>query len=922
MKKLSPILSLLFLLFQASTLLPAQVIINEFSAANSDQFFDNYGEDEDWIELHNTTNAPIDLSGYYLSDKLNNPTKFSIPAGVSIPADGYLLVWASNREEYVGGVLHTNFKITQTKNSESVVLANPSGTIIDFHEIDTPNKNRQSWARKNDGSLEWGIMTNPTPGDPNIGTVFEPYLDKPQLSPTPGYYPDPVMVSIDNPPNASVTYYYTTDGSTPNALSTPYSGSFSVNNTAIVKIIAISNNSNVMESFVDFNTYIISDTHSLPVVSISGDDLLDLMNGNQIDPIGTFELFDEAGQRVSDASGEFNKHGNDSWAYDQRGIDYITQDEFGDDHAVKHQIFPEISTRDEFQRLILKAAANDNYPFEFGGAHIRDAYVHTLSQKANLHLDERTNESCVMYVNGAYWGVYEIREKVDDHDYTDYYYDQGRKWIDFIKTWGNTWEEYGSWDDWYDLRDYIENNDMADPANYAYVSERLEVMSMIDYIILHSHNVSSDWLNWNTAWWRGRKTTGGAQKWRYILWDEDATFGHYANYTGVPDQSPLADPCNPEEINPGVDFEGHISLFSNLLENPEFLALYINRYADLNSSYLSCDYMIPLLDEMIARIQPEMQRQIDRWGGSMNEWEDNVAALREFIQTRCTVIADGIVDCYEEEGITGPYDITIDVEPPGTGKVQANTVVGLTYPWNATYFGGIEVNFTAIPEMDQIFAYWEVNNNTYTPDQYAEAITMSLASGDEITAHFEPAVPCAGPFGFVFDSTQTTLIANWQGPINTISYEVRYREAGSSDWIVFSTLNADVIIDDLLVCTPYEVDIRAICPVGTSNYQNFVLQTACATAVEELPQSITALQVHPNPFQKQIQLELSLAEASALRFELYSITGQLIQAKDLGVNPAGSHTFQLTTDQQLPEGMYLLAIVSDTGRVVRKLVKG
>ncbi len=917
MKALYPIFCLLGLFTYS---LDAQVVISEFSAANYNQFFDNYGEDEDWIELHNTSSSPVDISGYYLSDRLNNPTKWEVPAGVIIPGNGYLTVWASRRDEYVGGTLHTNFKITQTRNNEDVVLADPSGTVIDFNAIDQPNQSTHSWARL-DGDGPWGIQTNPTPGNAN-NNVIAPYAAKPNLMPDAGFYTGSIEVTIndDGTPNQSI--YYTTDGSTPSAGSLLYTGPFLIHSTTVVKAITISDDPTIPSSFVDYHTYFIDETHSVPVISIAGDDIISLLEGFQFEPIGSLELFDENGERVADATGDFNKHGNDSWAYAQRGIDYITRDQFGDDYAVKHQIFPEISERDRFQRLIIKAAANDNYPFEDGGAHIRDAYVHTLSQLAGLEMDERTNEPCVMYVNGQYWGVYEIREKVDDHDYTDFYYNQDQEWIDFIKTWGGTWEEYGSWDDWYALRDYIENNDMSDPVAYAYVDERLNLLSLADYIILHSHNVSSDWLNWNTGWWRGRNPDGEALKWRYILWDEDATFGHYVNYSNIPDQSPDADPCNPELISDFVDFEGHVAIFSDLLENPDFFALYINRYADLNSSYFTCDYMISLLDQMIGRIEPEMQRQVDRWGGSVAEWLENVETLKAFIETRCTVISGGIVDCYEDEGITGPYDITINVEPEGSGKVQANTIIGQTYPWQATYFGGIEVSFQALPEMGFAFSYWEVNNNTFGPDEFSEAITMSLESGDEITANFIPAVPCAQPFNFLFDSTTTSLTLAWNGPVNTLSYEVRYREQGDLDWINYSTLDTTTTINGLSECRFYDVEVRTICDQAVSEFVTMLLKTSClSTSVYEAGEAINQLEVFPNPFRDQIQVQFTLVDATQLSWELYSITGQLIQREDLGQLPSGGHQFNLQPGRQLADGMYILELISPHGRSVRKLVK-
>ena len=135
------------------------------------------------------------------------------------------------------------------------------------------------------------------------------------------------------------------------------------------------------------------------------------------------EFFHEDGTFWVEAEGDSNEHGNDSNAYPQKGFDYITRDQMGYDDVVDAELF-HISNRGKFQRLIFKAAANDNYPYS-GGAHVRDAYVQTLSALADLHLDERTSESCILYINGQYWGVYEYREKVDDSDFTNRYYDQG-----------------------------------------------------------------------------------------------------------------------------------------------------------------------------------------------------------------------------------------------------------------------------------------------------------------------------------------------------------------------------------------------------------------------------------------------------------------------------------------------------------------
>lgn len=709
----------------------AQVVINEFSAANYDDTPDNYGEFEDYIELYNTSSATVDLSGYYLSDKLTNLDKWEIPAGVTIAGNSHLLIWCDDRNEVANGNVHSNFKITQTKTNEAVVLSDANLQIADFNDISQATQKNHSWARTTDGGSTWGISTNPSPGNSNIA-VQSYYASKPDISPAAGLFTSTTQVSISTT-DPNVAIHYTLNGDEPTQFDPVYVSPISISQTTVVKAKAFSADPNVPPSFIETNTYFINDAHTISVLSVSGTGMYDLLNGNwDARPEGHFEYFDANQVLIHETTGEYNKHGNDSWAYDQRGIDFIARDEFGHDYAVHDQIFQN-KTRTEFQRLIIKAAANDNYSFE-NGAHIRDAYVHTLSQRANMEMDERTSKSCIVYLNGEYWGVYDLREKVDDNDFTQYYYNQGRKWIDFIKTWGNTWAEYGTMDDWNTLHNYIISNDMSVQANYDYVESQLEVESLVDYIIMNTHVVCSDWLNYNTAWWRGRNPDGDKQKWRYTLWDMDASFGHYINYTGVPDTGPSADPCDPEELESTGDPEGHVEMLTALYENEDFYNLYINRYADLNNSYFTCEYMEGLLDEMIAEIAPEMPRQIAKWGGTMAQWESNVEDLRAFIQLRCTVIDTGIVDCYE---VTGPFDITVNVEPVGSpNNVLVNTIIPESYPFQGDYFGETNMTLTAQPGAAWYFSNWTVANHTFGPNEFAEAITLAIEMNDVITAYF------------------------------------------------------------------------------------------------------------------------------------------------------------------------------------------
>ncbi|MFN0036395.1 MAG: CotH kinase family protein [Saprospiraceae bacterium] len=103
------------------------VVINEIMASNTTTAADEEDEYEDWIELHNLTNAAVDLTGYALSDNPANPQKWIFPAGISIPANGYLIVWAD--EDGTQGPLHASFKLSAS--GESLSLVDSQGYFLD-----------------------------------------------------------------------------------------------------------------------------------------------------------------------------------------------------------------------------------------------------------------------------------------------------------------------------------------------------------------------------------------------------------------------------------------------------------------------------------------------------------------------------------------------------------------------------------------------------------------------------------------------------------------------------------------------------------------------------------------------------------------------------------------------------------------------
>jgi len=343
-----------------------------------------------------------------------------------------------------------------------------------------------------------------------------------------------------------------------------------------------------------------------------------------------------------------------------------------------------------------------------------------------------------MYLNGEYWGVYELREKVDDLDYTDFHYDQDS--VAFLKTWGGTWVDVLTDGQdpndvetiWNDFRTYVQNNDMTVQANYDYVNDRYNVGSLIDYFLLNTYTVNADWLNWNTAWWRGLNEDGDKKKWRYALWDMDNTFDHGANYTGIPNNGPDADPCDPESMG-DVGGQGHIPIWNALIENEDFFNDYINRWSNLSNSYFSCEFMIGHLDSLIGIIEPEMQSQIDLWGGTYDEWMDNVNFMKEFMNERCAYLNAAIVDCYDVEG---PFNLTIVID--GIGEVEFNNYFDVNEtntPFNGEYFGGIDIDFSVASGN---FSYFEiVSNENYNYNETDTDFSLDLQGDATVIFYFD-----------------------------------------------------------------------------------------------------------------------------------------------------------------------------------------
>ncbi len=187
------------------------IFINELMASNDTTIADVNGDYNDWFEIYNAGASPFDLTNCYVTDDTTEKTQFQF-SGISVPANGYLIIWASDANNSIG-TDHTNFKLSAS--GEVIYLYQPDGTTIIDSVSFGAQKTDLAYGRVTDGAATFGYFKTATPGATNnTSQTYLGFLDPPVFSVNAGFYANPFSLTItDSDPDAQIVY--TTDGSNP-----------------------------------------------------------------------------------------------------------------------------------------------------------------------------------------------------------------------------------------------------------------------------------------------------------------------------------------------------------------------------------------------------------------------------------------------------------------------------------------------------------------------------------------------------------------------------------------------------------------------------------------------------------------------------------------------------------------------------------
>jgi hypothetical protein len=781
----------------------SQVVINELCPANGDLIYDpNFFDFSGWVELHNIGGSAADIGNFYLSDEEANKTKWKIPSGTSIPANGFLLIWCDSRSS----MLHTNFNLDT--DGEVIILSNSSFTEID--KITFPEQfTNVSYGRLTDGGAEIGYLASPTPGLKNKDLTGTVRLDNPDLPLKSGRYSGAQILTMLSK-YAESEIRFTLDGSEPTATSTLYAGAISITKTTTVKAKIFK--AGFLPSKTEVKTFFINEhPFSLPVVSLStkpsflwdnrigiyadgtngiGGNCHDQpVNWNQDwDRHAVFEYFENTGSKIFDQNVDIRIGGGCSRNNPQKSFVVKARDKFGS-KIIEHDFF---NTKDinAFGGFILRNAGNDFYATMF-----RDALMQTLVID-KMDIDYLAYQPTTVYLNGAYWGIQNLREKIDG-DYIEANYGIGKDDVDLIETFGNAIE--GTSDHYFVYLDSLQKINLSSPEAYTFIERYIDVQEFINYLTAEIYYCNTDWPGNNVKFWRQRSNNG---KYRWILWDLDFGFALYENvsFATHPTLDFATDPDNNGWPNPS-ESTLHLRL---LLQNPTFKNKFLQTFAASLSTTFKPERVVNMINSFQNNIEQEIPYHLERWNLSLDNWNYQVERLRTFASQRNTFMKSHIGSFF---GYPDNVRFTINSFPASSGSVRLNGISDPGTVQEGFYYRDLPFEIKAEPSPGYKFSHFTITKtgavdlklvNKGAAWKYNDSGTPPAA--DWIQSAYNDATWTEGIAELGYgDGDETTLVS--YGPdINNKHITTYFRKSFTVlDTAGFSSLSGSIRFDDGVV---------------------------------------------------------------------------------------------------------------------------
>ncbi len=659
-----------------------QILINEFLASNSSLNEDpDFQDNSDWLELYNSGSVAINLKGYYITDNLDIPAKWKIPVDAIIAPGAYIIIWTDGKDT----ALHASFKLAQI--GEEIGVFSPIGILVDSIHYKTQSTDI-SIGRFPDGGNQWSYFSQPTPGASNNTPAFKDIVfSVPEFYKNGGLYTSPLSVGLST--SMGGTIRYTLDGSEPDEAAAEYTNPININSTTIVRARIFKTDQ--IPGPVVTQSYFLNEhfqSGNLPVVSIASnpENFWDPTTGIYAQnfkpdwevPVN-IEIFENNG---SDRAG-FNEragakiNGLHSWQLPQKMLGIYFRKRYGSGNLDFPLIYDK--ERKSYKTFALRASGSDwSYTL------FRDGMMQN-STALNMNIDRIGFRACVVYINGQYMGIHNIREKVDE-DFIAKNHNLANGTFDMVEN--EDYAEAGSLDE-YNKLITLYSKDLSAQTNFDSLAKIMDIENFTELLCTEIACRNSS-INHNIMAWKPK----GSGKWKWIIADLDRGFF-----------SPTSDLIN--------YYTGQtVWPFWQLMQNQGYKEYFGEKLADHLYTTFNPIRIKKLIDKHQLLIEDEMPEHINRWLGttstygnampSLEYWYDEVCNLKSFADSRTQVLLNNLMSY----GFSESVQLNLAVSPVNGGALTFN---GLKIPeseWFGYYPKDVQIELVAQEKPGYQFKGW------------------------------------------------------------------------------------------------------------------------------------------------------------------------------------------------------------------------
>lgn len=580
-----------------------------------------------------------------------------------------------------------------------------------------------SYGRDENSPSTWQHFAEPTPGAANLTEVVTDIRLKSsstEISPAAGFYDDPQLITLSA---SAGVIHYTLDGSNPTSSSPVYTEPFEISATTIVR--AKTFEAGKVPGEITTQSYFYGESfNGLPIVSVVADpetlfgDEIGIYDNNHEpersgmnevykgkDAPGHIEFFPMDSSAGFAVNGGIRIGGENNWgSHEQKALNFSLRGKYGDDN-LKYDLFPGTGIPNH-SALTLREGGDD-----WSNAMLRDGMWNSIAGDL-LQVETNAMRPSVVFLNGSYWGIYNIRSRwtqewifekygvnIGEYDHVGYgHFTSGSTTLG---------SHEGTTAAWSELLNFIDDNDINDPTNWEFVESRVDLASFVDFIVCESFGNNTSWRH-NREFW---KAHAPGSKWRWFIPDMDRTFQ-------TPD---LGD----NEFDAMLNED---ALLDRIKNQPVFEAYLAQRYAAHVSTTFNPSRIAQIVDSLGALITPELDRHKDQWSGStsVSRQESELQEIKDYAEQRVAEVYDEISS---ELGIGDAIDLTLATTGEGSFTLAGVPVS----PGVVPIFPNLNAQIVAIPAPGFQFESWSGIEGD------SAVTTLNIGGATTITANFVPA---------------------------------------------------------------------------------------------------------------------------------------------------------------------------------------